>query len=213
MNDKKNSENKDSYEDMSRDDLIQEIEELNKKISEKDSKIDNLKEKFDEKEEELDQTIDLSKRIKADFENYKKRMKKNRKKLRDNLLNGLISDIIPVLDNIDLSLNHSSSNLEDFKEGVEMICDQLKNSLENHGLKKLNVKPGDEYDPKIHEAIQMIDSDDSSDDKKIAEVLAQTYQLNDDVIRPAKVKVYKYKSKEDKESNEKENNSNNSDKN
>lgn len=176
--------------DMSKSELLEQLGELKEDLDKKEKKISDLKKELSYKEEDLEQTIDLSKRIKADFENYKKRVKKNQSKLKENLLRDLFSQIIPIIDNLDLSLNFSDS--KNFKQGVEMISEQLKTVLSDFGLKKEHISKGDTFNPKKHEAIEVIHTEDNNKDRDIAEVHSHIYLLKGDVFRPAKVKVYRY---------------------
>ena len=66
-----------------------------------------------------------------------------------------------------------------------MTLQQLDDTLSGVGLKRLEVKPGDQFDPHQHDAIDSVNGPKS----QIVEVLSAGYQLHDKVIRPTKVKV------------------------
>ncbi len=80
--------------------------------------------------------------------------------------------------------------ISDYLKGLEQIKNQLDKILVNHGLEKINVKAGDEFDPQIHEAI-MTEESDKFDTDQIIKVIEGGYKLGNELIRPVKVKVGK----------------------
>lgn len=104
--------------------------------------------------------------------------------------------MIPSLNNFELSLKFSDA--KNFKQGVEMIYSQLKSNLNSFGLVKKEFNQGDNFDPKFHHPIEVIETEDEKLDNTLCEVLNSAYLLKDSVLKPADVKVYSFKSNNDK---------------
>lgn len=124
-------------------------------------------------------------RLQADFENYRKRTDKEKQENIKFACQNTVVELLPVLDNFELALKHTS-NEKDFVKGIELVYAQL---LEIIG--KLGVKPikalGEKFNPELHEVLM---SEESKKDKnKIIEVFQMGYALNGRIIRTSKVKV------------------------
>jgi molecular chaperone GrpE len=164
--------------------LKRELEELNNRISELERERDNFK--------------DLFLRKAAEFENYKKLMKEEWQKNIDFANERIIRNLISVLDHFRLALMVPSSD-EVFKKGVEMIYNELLQVLRMEGLELISGSGGD-FDEKIHEAIELVETNELPPGKVVEEV-QPGYILRGKLIRPARVKVSKEKTKEDNENN------------
>jgi molecular chaperone GrpE len=164
--------------------LKRELEELNNRISELEKERDNFK--------------DLFLRKAAEFENYKKLMKEEWQKNIDFANERIIRNLISVLDHFRLALMVPSSD-EAFKKGVEMIYNELLQVLRMEGLELISGSGGD-FDEKIHEAIELVETNELPPGKVVEEV-QPGYILRGKLIRPARVKVSKEKTKEDNENN------------
>lgn len=130
----------------------------------------------------------------ADFENFRKRMIKEKSDAIKHANEALISDLIEVVDNFDRALlsTNESTDFTSFKEGIEMIEKQFKGMLSsNWGLTRIE-SVGKEFDPQIHEAMFMADSDEV-EVPTVSEEFQSGYMLHDKVLRAPKVKVQKPK--------------------
>ena len=161
--------------------------------NEKPEENDN-KDEVKELKEKLREAEDKYIRIAAELDNYRKR---SEKETRDKLKfanQQIITNLLTVIDHLDMAINHITpdSSLESLKEGVELTLKQLNDIFEKFGVKEVPCCVGEEFDPNLHEAM-MLDDTDEHDDNAITMVLQKGYQLNDRVIRPAKVKVNKKK--------------------
>jgi len=128
----------------------------------------------------------------ADFENFRRRMLKEKSDSIKLANESLITDLIEVIDNFDRALTSASDNkdFDSFKEGIEMIEKQFKGMLSsNWGLSRIE-SVGKEFDPQIHEAMFMEDSDDV-EVSTVSEEFQSGYMLHDKVLRAPKVKVKK----------------------
>jgi len=135
---------------------------------------------------ERDSLVDRLARMQAEFDNARKRATKEQQDFRDYALVDTIKTIIPVLDSFDRALRASPEKSE-FHAGVELIHKQLVDALSKLGVKSISAK-GEQFDPRYHEAIEMVDTEDA-DDHQVLEELQRGYKLKDRLLRPAMVKV------------------------
>jgi molecular chaperone GrpE len=135
---------------------------------------------------ERDSLLDRLARMQADFENARKRAAKEQQEYRDYALVDTIKTLIPVLDSFDRALKTSPEKSE-FHVGVELIHKQLQDALAKIGVREISAK-GEQFDPRFHEAIEMVDTDDA-EDHQVLEELQRGYKLKDRLLRPAMVKV------------------------
>lgn len=144
-----------------------------------------------------DEYLDHLRRLKAEFENYKKREEKQRIEFIKFASENLITELLVVMDSFDRALNgvHASHSLESFLPGVELIRKQLEDVLVKNGLAKIETV-GNLFDPRIHEAIMQVESEEYPENT-VTQELRKGYLLNNKVIRPAQIAVSKSK-KEDK---------------
>src|SRR5262245_27527940 len=135
---------------------------------------------------ERDTLLDRLARVQAEFENARKRAAKEQQDYRDYALADAIKALIPVLDSFDRALQTSPEKSE-FHAGVELIHKQLQDALAKIGVRPISAK-GEQFDPRFHEAIEMVDTEDV-DDHQVIEELQRGYKLKDRLLRPAMVKV------------------------
>ncbi len=153
-----------------------------------------LKQQLDEKTSEVEEYKNLAQRIKAEFDNYRKRvLKENEERIK--LANeNLILDLLPVLDAFERGLEtknviEENEKFRSFYNGMEIIYKRLKDILVSYGLKEIDALNQD-FDPRYHDAMMMEESEKYKTEVVI-EVLEKGYMLNNKVLRAAKVKVGK----------------------
>lgn len=146
------------------------------------------------KQEELEQqveelTADLQ-RTRADFENYRKRMEMEKTAARAAGQSATILKLLPVIDNIERAVAYTPEELKDNKwaQGIAGLVKNLEKSLESLNLQRIDAKPGTEFNPDVHEAIQF-DEEAEGEKEVIAEELQAGYTLGGQPIRHAMVKV------------------------
>ena len=146
------------------------------------------------KQQELEQKVgeltqDLQ-RVRADFENYRKRSEQEKEMARANGKVGAIMKLIPIIDNIERAITHVPEDLKEnaWAQGVTKLVKNLEKSLDDLNVSRIEAKPGTPFDPELHEAIQY-DDDGDGHESVIAEELQAGYKLGDDVIRHALVRV------------------------
>ena len=143
----------------------------------------------DRDEEIINLTLDLQ-RTRADFENYRKRVDTEKQAAREAGQSSAVLKLLPVIDNIDRAIAYTPEDLKDNKwvQGVAGLVKHLEKSLEGLSVSRIDAKPGTEFNPEFHEAIQF-DEDAEGDKEVIADELQAGYLLNGRVIRHAMVKV------------------------
>lgn len=133
---------------------------------------------------EMKNAENLWKRALADLENYKKRIVKDKKDFRKYCLENFILDILPVIDNFEMAVEHipEKDKNSGWVAGILHIRNQLGDVLKKEGVEKIEVKAGDKIDESIHDAI-------SGDSKKgkVKKILKEGYRLGERVIRAASV--------------------------
>ncbi|HJT72262.1 MAG TPA: nucleotide exchange factor GrpE [Terriglobales bacterium] len=135
---------------------------------------------------ERDTLLDRLARMQAEFDNARKRAAKEQQDFRDYALVDTIKTILPVLDSFDLALKNSPEKSE-FHSGVELIHKQLVDALGKLGVRQISAK-GEQFDPRFHEAIEMVDTEDA-EDHQVLDELQRGYKLKDRLLRPAMVRV------------------------
>ena len=150
-------------------------------------KPDEIQNEFEQQLGEL--TLDLQ-RTRADFENYRKRADAEKSAAREAGQASAILKLLPVIDNIERAVAYTPEDLKDNKwvQGVGSLVKNLEKSLESMNLMRIDAKPGTEFNPELHEAIQF-DEDATGEKEVIAEELQAGYTLNGHPIRHAMVKV------------------------
>ena len=130
--------------------------------------------------------LDSWKRCQADFENYKKDQEKAREEFVKFSKMDMMQQILPVLDNFEISLAHVPQEKKGngWVEGITHIKRQIEDVLKNNNVEEIVVKIGNEFDPQIHEAI-------GGDGKRqiVKKVLQKGYRMNGRIIRAARVEV------------------------
>lgn len=147
-----------------------------------------LHKKLKEEREKSEDYFNKLQYLKADFDNYRKRIAKNKEKELKDEKSKLLRKILPVLDDLERAIATSDgSEGEALKEGIEMVVGQTKKILEKEGVKPLHAE-GKEFDPNVHEAVDYAVSDR---DGVVIEEKKKGYKLDDVLIRPSEVIVGK----------------------
>ena len=149
------------------------------KKSKKDAEIEKLK-------EELEKKNDILLRTAAEFDNYKKRTEREKSGIAEYARAGIIKQLLPIIDNIERAASADRES-PDYLKGIEMIIKQFEALSGKLQIDEI-AKPGDAFDPTLHEAVIHIE-DGELGENVIAEVLQKGYRTGDTVIRPAMVKV------------------------
>jgi molecular chaperone GrpE len=136
---------------------------------------------------ERDALLDRMARMQADFDNARKRAQREQQEFREYASADTIKAILPILDSMERALHASVSANSDLRNGVELIYKQLLDALTKLGLRPIAAK-GEPFDPRLHEAIEMVDTSEAAD-HQILEELQRGYKFKDRLLRPSMVKV------------------------
>lgn len=140
--------------------------------------------------------LDGWKRAKADYLNLKKEMESQNKEIKEWMSKVMILPLLGVMDSFEKAFLQIPENINNdlWVKGIEGIKKQFKDYLKAQGVEEIATK-GDKFDPAKHEAVESVSPDDSvgvrGESGMVAEELQRGYLINDEVLRPAKVKVYK----------------------
>ena len=132
-----------------------------------------------------DQYLEALQRLKAEFENSRKRQERERLRILSMASERLVQELLPVLDNLDRALEAGG----DIREGVQATRDQLAEVLGDEGLLPV-ASDGQIFDPNVHEAV-MGQVSEEYEEGTIIQTFQRGYVLNGKPIRPAKVVVAK----------------------
>ena len=124
----------------------------------------------------------------ADFDNYKKRAARDREDVYRYAESDILKDILPVVDNLALALEHAKDKENEFVKGVKLVSDGLLKALAAHGATPMEDLVGKELDPNFHEAIATL-PDEKIEEGKISNVAKTGWTLNDKLLRAAQVVV------------------------
>ena len=137
---------------------------------------------------ERDSLLDRLARAQAEFDNARKRAGKEQQESRDYAIADAIKSLLPVIDSLERALQVKSDAAE-LRGGVELIYKQLQAALAKLSVNAIVAK-GEPFDPRLHEAIELVETSDVPDHQVIEE-LQRGYKLKDRLLRPAMVKVAK----------------------
>jgi molecular chaperone GrpE len=139
-------------------------------------------------ETEVQELRDQFLRLRAEFENFRKRTERERIQFASRANAGLMEELLPVLDHFQLALKQANGNDgESFRAGVELIFKQLFDTLAKYGLEHIPAE-GEPFDPQVHEALMTEPSTEHEEGIVIQELQAG-YTLKGHVLRPSRVKV------------------------
>lgn len=129
-------------------------------------------------------------RVSADYQNFVRRSHQNIEDARREELMRLAKALLTPLDHFDLALavEPEKATADGVLEGVKIVRDELIKVLEQFGVQRLEVRAGDEFDPKKHEAL-LNQKAEGVEPGRVAAQLEPGYLLGDRTLRPAKVAV------------------------
>lgn len=163
--------------DISREAVFEMMQELRQKT-------EQITRLTDEKSELMDRLL----RKQAEFENFRRRGEREMQEAYVRARADLVADLLPVLDNFDLALQHAdSASAEVIHEGVQLIYKQLTDTLGRLGLEAIEAE-GQPFDPELHEAVAT-EANEDVPDHTVVGVLQRGFKLGDRMLRPARVKV------------------------
>ena len=178
-------QNETSWEDTTAEDVSEDTNTLE----------DNASNELDHQESSGDQGDELAAakdkylRLFAEFENFRRRTAKEKSALIKTASEGLITDLLPVVDDFERSLQIFKDNeaVQPMYEGVRLVYGKLSKTLVQKGLQPMEVEVGSDFDSEYHEAVAQTPAPEESLKGKIVDVVDKGYFLGDKVLRYAKV--------------------------
>jgi molecular chaperone GrpE len=151
---------------------------------------DALEKEMESLKAELENQKDTYLRAHADFDNYKKRVQRDASRSYQDAMTSILKIFLNVSDDIERALKNppKENEISSWINGIELIHQKLMNQMKNQGVERMNVQPGDLFDPNRHEAITQ-EEHPEYEDGQIIEVVQPGYQISDRIIRPAMVRV------------------------
>lgn len=145
-------------------------------------------------EEELGQEKDRYLRLYAEFDNYKKRVARDREELIKYGNESLLYELLPVIDNLEMAMKHSSNDTSSasgggLAQGVEITLKEFLKVIDKFGLSPIDAS-GKMFDPSMHHAMTQVERDDI-DENMVVEEFRKGYMFSEKVLRPSLVAVSK----------------------
>ena len=135
--------------------------------------------------------LDQLQRLQAEFTNYRKRTDREKETLGNFVRGSFIQTLIPVIDDLDLMLQHHEKDKVIPFEGITMIVQKFHKILTDQGLETIDAL-GEVFNPELHEALAVQETDNPDEDDIIIEEWQKGYQFHEQLIRPSRVKVNRY---------------------
>ncbi len=135
---------------------------------------------------ERDALLDRLARLQAEFDNARKRAVREQQDFREFAAAEVIKNFLPILDSFERALK-AGGDAGDFRNGVELIYRQFQDALQKVGVQSIAAL-GQAFDPRVHEAIEMVDTTEVPD-HQIVDELQRGYKYKERLLRPAMVRV------------------------
>lgn len=141
-----------------------------------------------EAQQQRDEYLELAKRTKADFENYRKRVTAEVQAASTRGKSEVAREVVDAVDNLERALEAGDGESgEGLADGVRMVLGGLKETLSRHGIEAVD-PAGEKFDPNLHEALSTMPAE-GVESGHVVEVMQKGYRLGEQLIRPARVVV------------------------
>ena len=129
-------------------------------------------------------------RLAADFDNYKKRVSKEKTDLSLYANEEMVRELLNVLDNLNLAIEHASpdGDISSTVEGIKLVYNLFLSTLDRFGLSAIDSSTGTEFDPRLHQAIEKIETEEITPGLVLDELI-RGYMFKERLLRPASVTV------------------------
>ncbi|MGD9572774.1 MAG: nucleotide exchange factor GrpE [Thermoleophilia bacterium] len=136
---------------------------------------------------ERDEYLDALLRLKAEFDNYRKRADRDRQAISVGATRDVVRGLLPVMDNLERAVAALGDQGEGIVAGLEMVRGQLAGLLTGHGVEEIPAH-GEQFDPTIHEAIASVPAPGHAEGT-VVEVVEKGYRHSEHVLRPTRVVI------------------------
>jgi molecular chaperone GrpE len=152
---------------------------------EEDEKVEVVDE-LGQAQRERDEYLDALQRLKAEFDNYRKRVAREGAALAAHASERLVCELVPVLDDLERALEFAAAHEEaQLEDGVRLVHRALADALAKEGLAE--IETDGKFDPHTQEAL--LSQPSESEEGTVIQVLQKGYRLGDRIVRPARVVV------------------------
>ncbi len=148
--------------------------------------IEALEGRLAEAEKQRDEYLDMAQRMKAEFENYRRRTNAVRSEAWEDGARETIALMLPVIDNLERALA-AATDKTPLREGLELVLRQMQEVLEKRGVTVID-RQGEPFDPEIENAVMQADASEG-EPGTVCQVLQKGYRTPNRVIRHAMVRV------------------------
>ena len=151
---------------------------------------DALEKELESLQAQVEEQQDGWLRTRADFDNFKKRVQRDAARSYQDAMASIIKTYLPVADDLERALKNKpdGKQVAGWVDGIELIYQKLLTQMKNQGVERMDVNPGDAFDPNIHEAITQEEHPEYTEGQ-IIDVVQPGYRISDRIIRPAMVRV------------------------
>ncbi|MGQ0644637.1 MAG: nucleotide exchange factor GrpE [Elusimicrobiota bacterium] len=156
-----------------------------------------LKESLDQEKAKAAEYYDQLLRLKAEFDNFRKRTEKEKSDHRRWGQQDIILQLVSLMDVMEQAeaAAHKGADLKSMAAGLGMLYGQFKRVLKDQGVEEIGASAGDKFDPSgLHEAVDVVE--DSGEEGRILDVLQKGYRFQGLTLRPVRVRVSKKKKEE-----------------
>jgi molecular chaperone GrpE len=136
---------------------------------------------------ERDEYLELARRTKADFENFRKRVAADVQAAAARGKGEVAREVIDAVDNLERALEAADGSGDGLASGVEMVLGGLRETLVRHGIEAVDPK-GEKFDPNQHEALSTMPAE-GTESGTVVEVMQKGYRMDEQLLRPARVVV------------------------
>jgi len=149
-----------------------------------------LEKEIETLQEQIEENKDGWLRTLADFDNYKKRVQRDAARSYQDAMTSVVKVFLCTADDLERALKNEpqGKDLDSWVNGIELIHQKLNTQMKNLGVERMDVNPGDEFDPNIHEAITQEEHEEFKEGQ-IIDVVQPGYRISDRIIHPALVRV------------------------
>ena len=162
-------------------------EEKKENVGIPEEELEELKKKADERDEFHNKWL----KVHADYENFRRRLEKEKSDHMKFANEDIMAQLFPIVDNFDMALDamETAKDKEAVMDGIKLVQKEFHRILEDNGIEKIKTE-GEVFDPNVHEAVSVVETDEYPEDTVVEEVRAG-YLLNGRLLRPAQVRVAK----------------------
>jgi len=134
--------------------------------------------------------LDIARKTKAEFDNYRKRIAKERELWQREVLSNFLKEFLPALDDLDIAIaaSEKESDKKTTCEGIRLVRKNIQKALEKAGVEEIEAI-GKTFDPNWHEAISVIQAPQNIEPNTVIEVFRPGFKIGEFVVRASQVIV------------------------